>query len=299
MVYNRQYITDDFTITTEYVQKYNARYPSLFPLNTSNKKIERYVQREINTVIAPMIEMIFGNHDPKLRSMLSKEHFLQMLLNLADYTLKYLLGEISNPLLLKKIYNNEIRAFWINNLALVTPLIDISEVENKTDPEKFLLDLKTNRNRIKFDKDLLNKIDSGKKNPYLRYLKQSIKVLNVQKEHQNIKNKSEPILVSNIGLNKDLKSLFIYPGKYYENIEKLCVAKKVIKSNGNLKFKGYKYEVIELFMAMEDLGLIKKTNEAQKVVIAANTFNGFSLSERQARSSSIGKHFEYYKEILS
>ena len=102
----------------------------------------------------------------------------------------------------------------------------------------------------------------------------------------------------------DLKGQFIDKQNYSVAIEKLINAGIVVeKTKTQLIFKPYrrsaKYEVIELFLAMQNLGLINEMTESKMVIVASNTFEDLSLTDRTARSKSIGNNITRYEAILS
>lgn len=101
----------------------------------------------------------------------------------------------------------------------------------------------------------------------------------------------------------NLKSQFLNPNEYDLVIEKLTNSKRIKIENGKLIFKPFrsnaKYEAIELCLALESSGYIKGLSESLMIIVLANTFHKFVITDRTARSSKIGKNISHYKAIVS
>jgi hypothetical protein len=221
-------------------------------------------------------------------------------LNIYNIYLKKLINEFSDEDLKKELREA--------NLALVanshSENLDFIRkvVERSSQPEKLRQDFNTTRYRLEYDSNMIDKLDRGENNRYLKFLSVSIKYIDdILKYQPNVSTQSKD---DNSGLT--LKSIFLDPQKYYEVIEKLKMANHIVQHNGTLTFKpkrqGTKYEPEALRQALIILEYIdaKRTFSNFEIsTMLSNTFEGYKTTDRTLRSHSIPESIKYYRAILS
>jgi hypothetical protein len=120
-----------------------------------------------------------------------------------------------------------------------------------------------------------------------------------------IENQSEPIdsttnepeIKFNV-LTRNFKSIFKDDKDYERIISQLVNLKLVVISNDGLIFKGFKYQMAEIFNALYDNGLIENFNDKGILEIAMNTFKDFKSTDRTLRGVGFGKTIALFKQFL-